>query len=297
MTKKKVGLIGAGLMGHGIGKNIVTKGYELTVLAHRNRVPIDDLIAKGAKEGKTARAIAEASDVVFLCVTGSPQVEDTLFRKDGLLEGLKPGMIVADCSTAEPSSTAKVAEAVHAKGAHFVDTPLVRTPKEAEEGKLGLMTGGDEKVLKEIRPILDCFADTIIHAGPVGAGHTLKLINNYIAIGTAAVVAEGISAGLKAKVDMKALNDIVMAGGARSVMFERLIKVPLADDDSAAKFAIDNARKDVRYYTNMTETMPLSSPVAEAVHQTLVLGAAQGYGQKYVPRLVNLACQLNGIKL
>ena len=297
MTKKKVGLIGAGLMGHGIGKNIVTKGYGLTVLAHRNRAPIDDLIAKGAKEGKTARAIAEASDVVFLCVTGSPQVEDTIFRKDGLLEGLRSGMVIADCSTAEPSSTAKVAEAIQAKGAHFVDTPLVRTPKEAEEGKLGLMTGGDEKVLKDIRPILDCFADTIIHAGPVGAGHTLKLINNFIAIGTAAVVAEGIAAGLKAKVDMKALNDIVMAGGAKSVMFERIIKVPLSDDDSAAKFAIDNARKDIRYYTNMTEMMPLASPVAEAVHQTLVLAAAQGYGPKYVPRLVNLVCQLNGIKL
>jgi 3-hydroxyisobutyrate dehydrogenase-like beta-hydroxyacid dehydrogenase len=297
MTKKTVGLIGAGLMGHGIGKNIVTKGYQLTVLAHRNRAPIDDLVAKGAKEGKTPRAIAEASDIVFLCVTGSPQVEDTMVRKDGLLEGLRPGMVIADCSTAEPSSTARVAAAVAAKGAHFVDTPLVRTPKEAEEGKLGLMTGGDEKVLKDIRPILDCFADTIIHAGPVGTGHTLKLINNFIAIGTAAVVAEGIAAGLKAKVDMKALNDIVMAGGAKSVMFERIIKVPLSDDDSAAKFAIDNARKDIRYYTNMTETMPLASPVAEAVHQTLVLAAAQGYGPKYLPRLVNLVCQLNGIKL
>lgn len=297
MTAKKIGLIGAGLMGHGIGKNIVGKGYELTVLAHRNRAPIDDLVARGAKEGKSPREIAEKSDVVFLCVTGSPQVEDTLFRKDGLLEGIRPGMIVADCSTAEPSSTLKVAAAVEAKGAHFVDAPLVRTPKEAEEGKLGVMTGGDETVLAEIRPVIACFADTIIHAGGVGAGHTLKLINNFIAIGTAAVVAEGIAAGLKAKVDMKALNDIVMAGGARSVMFERIVKVPLQDDDSAAKFAIDNARKDIRYYTTMTETMPLSSFVAEAVHQTLVLGATHGYGDKYVPRLVNLMCQLNGIKI
>jgi 3-hydroxyisobutyrate dehydrogenase-like beta-hydroxyacid dehydrogenase len=297
MAKKKVGLIGAGLMGHGIGKNIVTKGYELTVLGHRNRAPIDDLVSKGAKEGKTARAIAEASDVVFLCVTGSPQIEDLVFRKDGLLDGMKPGLIIADCSTAEPASTVKVAEAVQAKGGKFVDTPLVRTPKEAEEGKLGVMTGGDEAVLKDIRPIIECFADTIIHAGAIGAGHTLKLINNFIALGTAAVVAEGIAAGLKAKVDMKALNDIVMAGGAKSVMFERIIKVPLADDDSAAKFVLDNARKDVRYYTNMTETMPFTSYVAEAVHQTLVLAATQGYGQKYVPRLVNLACQINGIKL
>lgn len=297
MTKRKVGLIGAGLMGHGIGKNIVTKGHALTVLAHRNRAPIDDLVSKGAKEAKTLRDVAEASDVVFLCVTGSPQVEDLIHRKDGLLDAMRPGLIVADCSTAEPESTVKLAAAIAAKGGHFVDTPLVRTPKEAEEGKLGVMTGGNEKVLKEIRPLLDCFADTIIHAGGVGAGHTLKLLNNFIAIGTAAVVAEGIAAGLKAKVDMKALNDIVMAGGAKSVMFERIIKVPLADDDSAAKFVLDNARKDVRYYTNMTETMPLASPIAEAVHQTLVLAAGQGFGEKYLPRLVNLACQLNGIKL
>lgn len=297
MTKKKVGLIGAGLMGHGIGKNIVTKGYELTVLAHRNRAPIDDLIARGAKEAKSARAVAEASDVVFLCVTGSPQVEDTMQRKDGLLDGIRTGTIIADCSTAEPDSTRRIAEAVAAKGGHLVDTPLVRTPKEAEEGKLGVMTGGDEKILREIRPIIDCFADTVIHAGPVGAGHTLKLINNFIALGTAAVVAEGIAAALKAGVDMGALKDIVMAGGGRSLMFERIIKVPLENDDSAAKFAIDNARKDMRYYTSMTETMPLASPVAESVHQMLVLASAQGYGEKYVPRLVNLVCQLNGIKL
>ena len=102
MTKKKIGLIGAGLMGHGIGKNIVTKGYELIVLAHRNRTPIDDLLSKGAKEGKTARAVAEASDVVFLCVTGSPQVEDLVFRKDGLLDG--DADPVSSLPTARPPS-------------------------------------------------------------------------------------------------------------------------------------------------------------------------------------------------
>jgi 3-hydroxyisobutyrate dehydrogenase-like beta-hydroxyacid dehydrogenase len=296
MSKERVGLIGAGLMGHGMGKNIVLKDFPLTVLAHRNRAPIDDLIAKGAKEAKTAKEIAEQSDVIILCVTGSPQVEDTIHRKDGLLEGLRKGSVVADCSTAEPGSTLRVAEAVHAKGAHFVDTPLTRTPKEAEEGKLAVMTGGDEKVLARIRPVLECFADTIVHTGPLGSGHTVKLINNFVALGTAAVVAEGIAAALKADVDMKALRDIVMSGGARSLMFERLIKVPLENDDSAAKFAITNATKDLRYYTNMTENMPMTSFIAEAVHQSYVMAMNRGYKDRFVPRMIDMLCELNGLR-
>jgi 3-hydroxyisobutyrate dehydrogenase-like beta-hydroxyacid dehydrogenase len=294
---KRVGLIGAGLMGHGIGKNIVTKGYPLTVLAHRNRAPIDDLIARGAKEAKSPRAVAEASDVVVICVTGSPEVETVILGKDGVIEGTRANTIVMDCSTAEPGSTRKLAAAIAEKGGRFADAPLVRTPKEAEEGKLGVMTGGDEATLTELRPIIECFADTIVHAGPLGAGHTLKLVNNFIAIATAGAVAEGIAAALKAGVGMQALNDIVMAGGAKSVMFERLIKVALADDDSMAKFAIKNARKDMRYYTNFTETMPFVSYIAETMHQTLVLAANRGYDEKYIGRLVNMMAELNGVKV
>ena len=250
--KIRVGLIGAGLMGHGIGKNILAHGYPLVVLAHRNRKPVEDLLAKGATEAKTPRDMAERCDLVFICVTGSPQVEEIVYAENGLLAGLRKGLIIADCSTAEPESTLKIATAVAARGGHFVDTPMTRTPREAEAGKLGLMTGGDKAILDQINPVLSCFADTIVHAGAVGAAHKLKLVNNFLAIGTAAVVAEGMTAAAKAGVDMQALNDIVIAGGAKSVMFERLIKVALSDDDSSAKFAIENAGKDLRYYTNMT---------------------------------------------
>ncbi|HKG73275.1 MAG TPA: NAD(P)-dependent oxidoreductase [Aestuariivirgaceae bacterium] len=296
-ARKRVGLIGAGLMGHGIGRNILKNGYPLTVLVHRNRKPVEDLITGGAREAKTPRAIAEASDVVFICVTGSPEVEQVVYAADGLLAGARPGLVIADCSTAEPGSTVKIASDVAAKGAVFVDTPMTRTPREAEAGKLALMTGGDEKALAEIRPILSCFADTIIHAGDVGAAHTLKLVNNFLALGTAAVVAEGMNAAAKAGVDLQALRDIVVSGGANSVMFERLIKVALADDDSAAQFAIANARKDLRYYTNMAEKLPVVSFIGEAIHQTYILAEARGYGQRFVPRLIDLLGELNGVKV
>jgi 3-hydroxyisobutyrate dehydrogenase-like beta-hydroxyacid dehydrogenase len=284
-AKKRIGLIGAGLMGHGIGSNILKHDYPLTVLVHRNRKPVDDLIAGGAREAKTPRAIAEASDVVFICVTGSPEVEQVVYAAEGLLAGARPGLVIADCSTAEPGSTVKIASDVAAKGAVFVDTPMTRTPREAEAGKLALMTGGDEKALAEIRPILSCFADT------------LKLVNNFLALGTAAVVAEGMNAAAKAGVDLQALRDIVVSGGANSVMFERLIKVALADDDSAAQFAIANARKDLRYYTNMAEKLPVVSFIGQAIHQTFILAEARGYGQRFVPRLTDLLGELNGVKV
>jgi 3-hydroxyisobutyrate dehydrogenase-like beta-hydroxyacid dehydrogenase len=293
---KRVGLIGVGLMGYGIGKNIVTKGHSLKVLAHKNREPVEKLLKLGATEGKSPREIAAESDIVFLCVTGSPQVEEVVYREDGLLAGVHKGLIVADCSTAEPSSTLKVAGDIQKKGGRFADTPLTRTPVEAEAGKLGLMTGGDDATLKELRPVLDCFADTIIHAGGVGAGHKLKLINNFVALGTATVIAEAVTAATKAGVDLQALYDIVMAGGAKSVMFERLMKVPLADDDTALKFAIATARKDLRYYTNMTEQASATSFVAEVVHQTFILAENSGYAQRFVPRMVDFYAGINGVE-
>lgn len=296
MTIKRVGLIGVGLMGHGIGKNILAKGYELTVMAHRNRAPVDDLIARGAHERNSPLAVAKDCDMVILCVTGTPQVEQVVYGEYGLMGAVREGLVIADCSTAEPASTIRIAADVEAKGGHFVDTPMTRTPKEAEAGKLGLMIGGPEEVLARIRPVLECFADTIVTAGGVGSAHQLKLINNFLSICHAAVAAEAITVAAKAGVNMTALRDIVMAGGAASVMFGRLINVPLADDDSAAQFAIRNARKDLRYYTNMTEQLPVTSFLAETAHQITVMADNLGYGERFIPRLIDVMMKVNGLK-
>lgn len=294
MTITKVGLIGAGLMGHGIGKNIVTKGYALKVMAHRNRAPVESLVALGATEGATPAEIAAESDLVILCVTGSPQVESIIYGEHGLVFAERPGLIIADCSTAEPHATIRIAADLAKHGVHFLDAPMTRTPKEAEAGKLGLMVGGPAQLIAHIRPVLECFGDTIIHAGPVGSAHQLKLINNFLSLSHAAIAAEAITVAAKAGVSMQALKDIIVAGGANSVMFERLIKVPLENDDSAAKFAINNARKDMRYYTNMTEQLPVASFLAEQVHQLYVLAVNQGFGERYVPRMIDMMLEMNG---
>jgi len=296
MTIKNVGLIGVGLMGHGIGKNILAKGFALNVMAHKNRAPIESLISLGAKECASPAEIAKASDMVILCVTGTPQVEEAIYGAKGLSTALRDGLIIADCSTAEPASTIKIAADLKGKGVHFVDTPMTRTPKEAEAGKLGLMIAGPADVLAKIRPVLDCFADTIVNSGDVGAAHQLKLLNNFLSISHAAIAAEAITVAAKAGVNMEAFRDIVMAGGAASVMFGRLINVPLSDDDSSAKFAIKNARKDMRYYTNMTEQLPVASFMGESVHQLFVMAENMGFGDRFIPRMIDVFQKINGMK-
>ena len=293
----RVGLIGAGLMGHGIGRNILEKGHVLTVLAHRNRVPVEDLVRRGARELADARAIAAESDVAITCVTGSPQLETVVYGETGLLAGAHGGLTVVDCTTADPNSTARIAASFEAAGAQFIDAPLTRTPREAEAGKLAVMVGGDAGVLAEIRPILECFADTIVHAGNVGAGHKLKLVNNFLALGAAALVAEGLCAAKKAGIDMAALEAVVTSGGANSVMFQRLMRLVIDDDDSVAQFAIGNAEKDLRYYTDMTRAMPVTSPLGEAVHQSYLLACAMGKREQFVPRMVDLMGEINQIRI
>lgn len=145
-----VGFVGLGMMGHGIAKNIVEKGYPVTFLGRKNRVPADDMRGRGATEVKTAREVGERSTVVFLCVTGSPEVEGVVRGSDGLAAGLKQGSVIIDCSTSNPVSTVALAAELAPRGIDFVDAPLSRTPKEAWEGTLDTMIGANDAVFERL---------------------------------------------------------------------------------------------------------------------------------------------------
>src|SRR3954471_17005203 len=132
MDKPRIGFVGIGLMGHGIAKNLVTKGYPLTLRVHRNRTPAEDLLAAGAREASSYAELAAGSDIVFLCVTGAPQVEEVVFGTDGLAAGGRKGLTIIDTSTSEPATTTRTREMLAAKGVRFVDAPLARSPVEAE---------------------------------------------------------------------------------------------------------------------------------------------------------------------
>jgi 3-hydroxyisobutyrate dehydrogenase-like beta-hydroxyacid dehydrogenase len=296
-SQQRIGFVGLGLMGHGMAKNLVAKGFPLTVLGHRNRAPIEALVKQGAKEAKSGAELAQVSDIVFLCVTGSPQVEETVYKAGGVLEGARAGLVVVDCSTSEPDSTLRIARDFDAKGAAYVDAPLARTPKEAEEGRLNVMVGADATVFSTIEPVLKAFAENIFHVGGLGAAHKLKLINNFLAMGQASLIAEAAAAAAKVGVDLDALARIIGAGAVNSGIFQMMVPPALKGDLATFKFGLANARKDLRYYTHMTEEAGLPSMLGEAVHQTLVQAVALGFGDRFVPSLMEAQERINDIKI
>lgn len=290
----KIGFIGAsGLMGHGMAKNLLAKGHGLSITVHRNRERVADLLAAGATEMPSPAALAAASDVVFLCVTGSPQVEASV---EAMLAGAKKGLIVVDCSTSEPESTARLRERCAGHGVTFVDAPLARTPVEAEAGRLNVMVGADRSVFECLEPILKGFAENVFHVGGPGAGHTIKLLNNFIAQAICNATAEAFAVGQRAGVDLKQLVSLVSAGPVNCGLFQAMAKT-LDGQLDGLKFELDLARKDVRYYTHLAEGLAIPSVMGEAVHQSLSIASALGHGRKYVPSLVEAQEQLSGAKL
>jgi 3-hydroxyisobutyrate dehydrogenase-like beta-hydroxyacid dehydrogenase len=297
MTKQRIGYIGVGLMGHGAAKNILQKGYPLTIMGHRNRAPVDDLVALGAREAKTPAEVARASDVVFLCLPSTVEVEQTIYGEGGVLEGASKGVIVVDSTTADPRSTQRIGADLAKKGIRMADAPLGRTPKEAEAGKLSTFVGGDAATVRELRPIIECYADTIIEAGVLGAGHTLKLVNNFIAIGTSAVIAEALATATKLGVDLAKLYDVVSAGGGNGKMFQMMMPWVLKGDDSHLRGPLRIAGKDMRYYTKLAESAPATAFIAQAVNQTYQLANILGHGERFMPVLPGILADLNGCKI
>ena len=292
-----IGFIGAsGLMGHGMAKNLLAKGHDVALTVHRNRERVADLLAAGAAERRNGAELAGASEIVFLCVTGSPQVEQSLTAADGVLAGARRGLVVIDCSTSEPDSTARLRETCAAAGVTLVDAPLTRTPLEAEAGRLNVMVGTDGETFARIEPVLRAFAENVFHVGGPGAGHVVKLLNNFIAQAICTATAEAFAVGQRAGIEPKKLVELVSAGAVNSGLFQMMAKT-LDGDLGALRFELDNARKDIRYYTHLAEGLAIPTVVGEAVHQSLVLASALGHGKKFVPSLVEAQEQITGAKL
>ncbi|YBV94927.1 NAD(P)-dependent oxidoreductase (plasmid) [Phyllobacteriaceae bacterium JZ32] len=296
MSKERIGFIGVGLMGHGMAKNIVEKGWPLTVLGHRNRAPVEDLKARGAAEATSARDLAEKSDIVVICVTGSPQVEAAVNGPEGLTSAGKP-LLICDCSTSEPSSTIRLAAELAPKGITLIDAPLSRTPKDAEAGTLDVMVGGDPEAVERAWPVLDAFAQRIVKTGPVGTGHTMKLLNNFVSMGYAAIYAEALALGAKAGITPAVFDSVIRGGRMDCLFYQTFFKYVLERDRDAHKFTLANALKDTTYLAAFANAAGLANPVGAAVRNSFALAVNTGHAEDYVPMLSDIVAEMNGVKL
>jgi 3-hydroxyisobutyrate dehydrogenase-like beta-hydroxyacid dehydrogenase len=296
MALDRVGFVGIGLMGHGMAKNIVEKGHPLTIIAHRNREPVEDLKSRGAKEAVSLRDLAAQSDIVVLCVTGSPQVEAILTGPGGLASAGKE-LIVCDCSTSDPSSTIKLAAALGSQGVTLVDTPLSRTPKDAEAGTLDVMAGGDDAVFERVRPVLEKFAGRIVRTGPVGSGHTMKLLNNFVSLGYAALYSEALTLGAKAGLTPQVFDSVIRGGRMDCPFYQTFFTWVLERDPNAHRFSIANALKDLTYLSGYANASGTANPLGAAVRNSFAFAAGAGRSGDFVPMLSDVIAGMNGVKL
>ena len=251
----RIGLIGAGLMGHGIGLRLLQKNFPLSVYANRNRAPIDDLVSKGASEASASPTLGRRSDIIIICVSNSDIVGN-------LLQDLKPSLhadqIIIDAGTSRPKDTIMRAQELLDLGIAFVDCPLTGGPAQAAAGTLGVLCGGSKETIAKITPVLECFATTIRHMGETGAGHKAKLISNFLVTGMIALVSESFAAAARSNLDPQALFDAMENGSGNSGVLQKMVEPALRGDFDGYQFAIGNALKDIGYYSASSDATALS---------------------------------------
>ena len=290
-----VAFVGTGLMGHGMAKNIVEKGYPLTVIAHRKREAVDDLVSRGAKEAKSMEELARSASIVFLCLTGSPEVAAAVAA---LKPGLQKGTVVVDCSTSDPTVTLRLADELAAIGVDFVDAPLSRTPKEAWAGTLDCMVGATDAIFARIQPVIACWAGKIVHIGGVGDGHKMKLLNNFLSLGYGALYAEALALSRKVGIPVAEFDKVIRGGRMDCGFYQTFMGYALEGNREAHKFTIGNAYKDMRYVEAMANAATVATPVASAIKNSYALAMANGGDgpEDYVPHLSAFIARANGVK-
>jgi 3-hydroxyisobutyrate dehydrogenase-like beta-hydroxyacid dehydrogenase len=294
MSAERIGFIGVGLMGHGMAKNLLAAGYPLTVIAHRNRGPVDDLVSHGAVEAASMQDLAAASSIIHICAPGSPQVEAIVSE---LLPALDKDAVIVDCSTSNPTSTVALAERLEAAGFHMVDAPLGGTPVQAESGELATMVGADQAVFDRVRPVIESWAKSIVHLGPCGSGHKMKLLNNFLSLGYAALYAEALALSRKTGLSVEQFDSVIRGSRMDCGFYQTFMGYALEGNREAHKFTLTNALKDLKYLEAMADDAGVANPVGNAAKNSFSMACAAGGDgpDDYVPHLADFVAKRNGL--
>ncbi len=287
MSKPEIGFIGLGLMGAAMVGRLQDKGYDVTITANRSRPNIDAAVARGATEVQSARAVAEASDIVMLCMDTSASVEGRMRGADGVIAGLRPGAVVIDFGTSLPGSTRTLGNEVAAAGGTYLDAPLGRTPAHAKDGLLNIMCAGDKDAFSKVEPVLQDLGENVFHLGDLGSGHTIKLINNFFGMTVANAMAEAFAMADIAGVDRTQLYNVMSAGPLHSGMMDFVKAYGVDGDPSMLAFAVKNAAKDVGYYAQMAEDAGVASVIAPAPLGAMQAAMQEGQGDDMVSQMVD----------
>jgi 3-hydroxyisobutyrate dehydrogenase len=276
-VRMKVAFIGMGTMGAPMALNILKAGYDLTV-HNRTREKEKVVSREGASRAETPLDAAKKSDVIITCVSDTPDVEEVILGDAGVIRSAKPGALVVDMSTISPRSTRHIAETLAEKDVRMIDAPVSGGSEGAQKGTLSIMVGGNEEDVKRVAPVLSAMGKTITHVGPIGAGQLTKAINQIIVAGTYFSVAEGITLGLKAGIDMEKVIQAVSGGAASSwALINRSRN--MIDNAYPLGFRLRLHRKDLNIALEIARELGVPLPIVAYIEQVENGLIARGYGE------------------
>lgn len=286
-NKSVIGFVGLGLMGSAICTRLQECGYSLNVIANKSRANIEKAVNAGATEYTSYKDLAANSHIIMLCMDTSDNVEKTCLGDNGLIDGVQENSVIIDFGTSLPNSTLQIADKMKDKNVGFMDAPIGRTPAHALQGKINLMCASDRPLFDALEPILQDIGENVFYIGALGAGHSVKLINNFVGMTMASAIAEAFVMADKTGVSREALYNVMSSGPLHSMMMD-LVKANAIDgDNSKLEFAIKNAFKDLKYYQKMTIDANHETMMAKATIATLENATNDGYGERMVSELTH----------
>ena len=290
-----IGFIGLGNLGTAIAQNIQNAGYPMVVYDIREGAT-KPLLKEGSRLAGAPDEVASLSDVTFTSLPGPREVEDVTLGLHGVVNGIKEGGIYVDLSTSRPSLIRRIGEIFEEKSVKVLDAPVLTSPATAADRQVVVMPSGDREVYQKLRPLFDSFADTVVYQGPLGMGSTCKLVNNMITLAVRQVVAEGLTLGVKAGLDL----DSLMEAGNRMVLGhqeEGLRKTVFRGQFDLPSFRQALARKDIGLANELGRELNVPMPVANLVEQISIQIGNRGWGDMDTHVIYRLQEEMAGVEI
>lgn len=280
---KKIGFIGAGYMGYGIAKNIIKNNFKLSVIAHKNRNPIDKLVKLGANEASSYDQLTNNIDSLIICVTNTRVA--TKIARD-IVYKLRKGTLFIDITTHSQNGSIEMETILSQNQIKYVECPVMGGPVQAEEGVLGGIVGASENNFKEVKEYLMTFCKNIFHFGPIGSAAKAKLISNFLSLGTATFVIETVRAANFLNIDLKKLYDVAKLGSGNSGALTRVAEKAIKGDYKGYIFSVDNTVKDFSYIQDMLKDLPNAERLSSLARSFYKDASDKGYGNLLISELI-----------
>lgn len=292
----KIGFIGLGAMGFPMSGNLIKKGFQ--VVCHDiNQERVSQLVAKGAINGNSVTETAVQTDILITMLPTSKEVDQVVLAAGQALDHLKPGGLLMDMSTIDPSTTDKLAKACQAKGVQFVDAPVGRLASHAERGESLFMVGGSAENLERVGPLLNAMGTTIHHCGDAGTGIRMKIVNNYMLLVTSLISSEAILLGRKFGLSVKTMKEVTAGTTATNGQFQIALAGKCLVGDVTPGFTLDLAYKDVNLALDAAKELRLGLPVGGAAREIFGMARAGDYAKKDYSAMLNYICERAGVEM